>query len=78
MLFMIFYTSMRAAISRLYSSDGSPNFLNLSLYDWCLMFDTNFEALLSTFFIAIISFCSMVRTPLGIFNMGTNNRFIEV
>ena len=37
-----------SALSRLYSSDGSPNFFNLSWYDRCLILVSNFVALLWT------------------------------
>ena len=40
----------------LISSDGSPNFFNLSWYDRCLILVTSFVALLWTFSIAIMSF----------------------
>ena len=76
MLFMILYTSMRSALSRLYSSDGRFNFFDLSWYDRCLMFDTNFVALLRTFSIDIMSFfVQRCAHGHGIFNMGTNTFF---
>ena len=59
MLCIILYTSVKSALSRLYSSDGNPSFLSLSGYGRFLtleFLETSFVARLCTFSIAIMSF----------------------